>query len=94
MENRERVSMVFVDVAPTLDAKETQILAMQESVSVALHLHAEALKVLTHQMTTFVLMGDVCVEHLLRAILNQLCRHVELSVEVYLAPQIRMRTVR
>ena len=94
MENLERVSMVFVDVAPTLDAKETQILVTQESVSVALHLLAEALMVLIHQMTTFALMGDVSVEDLIHVILNQLYRHVELPVEVYLVPQIRMQPVR
>ena len=94
MENLEHVSMVFVDVAPTLDAREIQILVIQESVSVAQHLLAEAPRVSIHQMTTFVLMGYVSVGDLLPVILNQLYRHAELSVEVYQVAQIRMRLVR
>ena len=47
-----------------------------------------------HQMTTFVLMGDVSVEALLHVILNQLYRHVKLSVEVYLVLQMQTQPVR
>ena len=60
--NLVHVSKEFVDVVQMLDARETQILAFQESASVVITVLVEAIMVHFHQSTIFAQMGYVYVE--------------------------------